>query len=340
MKKYLILLLIIFSCSKGEDFSPQIEILNSEIISLKAQLNQLNSENISLNSSISSIKSEYDYLVSELENEINSLTNQVNTLIDQVNYSESEIDELKVKIENTELKISYHIKAAQIIEKIKTLDFYDITPGIINLDNCDWIPLISDNKFNTIVAYHPETETIIIGDNSPAKYNIDYRLYDYFFNNKSYGVAYVYQKQVEGMNTSLINFLRNNFLYAKTAMLPDRGDAWEGSSNYESYNIKYQIFDSNGIKGTPFVEDYLRDKVERPDIKSIIFGSGYRWKEEWSLECTNCTNTVFSENEPYFENLLIKNLGASFQIESPNRAETDNEFLYYPYTYQDNSSCF
>jgi len=341
VKKLLLLsVLILFSCSKGEDYSAQIDKLNSEINSLKSQLNQLNSENISLNSSISSIKSEYDYIVSELENEINSLINQVNTLINQVNYSETEIDELKVKIENTELKISYHIKAAQIIEKIKTLDFYDITPGIINLDNCDWIPLITDNKFNTIVAYHPKTETIIIGDITPARFNIDWKLYDYFFDNKSYGIHYVYQKQVEGMNTTLLNFIRNNFLGAYTVMLPDRGDAWEGSPNYESYNIRYQIFDSNGIKGTSGVESYLRDKIERPDIKSIIFGSGLRWKDGWSWECTNCTNTVFSENEPYFENLLIKNLGASFQVEPPNIAEPNSEFLFYPYTYESNNSCF
>lgn len=180
----------------------------------------------------------------------------------------------------------------------------DMVPGTIELLNCSWAPIFSDNQGNLAGAVNASNQTMLL---SHEGYLTNIGMEDLPNDNMEFFHNFIGLNR----NTLLIfpNFQNDNNL---TRFKSDVYDKY--NDNITTYfdpsilsSINLNQYDSmilfpGEYRFTSSEASTIKSFIQDPNKKSIIFGLGWVWRDYYAV----------SDVEPMPINLILENLGARF----------------------------
>jgi hypothetical protein len=357
----------------------QLNILNSEIQSLKNLLSASETEIDGLEELVQSYQLElialqetllgaetlndelYSDLYSNLEvlqfvlNRITTIATQysnfagsdeqkafeLNSLTQDLNLFVQKYSELKGDSQIINISLLKHIKAKQLLEGVEVLEWgYGSVPGTIETD-CDWVNLFSDSRNQTLVSLHSKTNTLLMTHQAP-----------------------LVNRHIRGSSNDNITFVLNHFRSPMKILFVSPRPISEHSDMIDALKLKGHFVDFlffSNAGGDYTLEQYPQLSLENLNrYQGLLFDDNINRpsKEIQSNLRTFILNELKSslftalgwvwvsyrstyDGEPLPLNDVIETLGAKFLVwEQPNTAfSVQTSTTIYPQTYQEIEMC-
>lgn len=263
--------------------------------------------------------------------ELNSLTQDLNSFVQK--YSELKGDSQSIKI-----SLLKHIKAEQLLEGVEVFEWGDESvPSTLETD-CNWVNLLSDSFKQTLVSFHPDTNTLLMTHQAP-----------------------LVNRHIRGSSNNNITFLLNHFGSPKKIFFVSPRPISEHTDVIDALKLKGHSVDFLRLDATSYTlqqfpqlssENLSRyqgllfdDNINRPSkeildnlsafasnkLKPSLFSTiGWVWVSYRSTY----------DREPLPLNDVIEPLGAKFLVwEQSTAFAVQTSTAIYPQTYQNREVC-
>ena len=242
--------------------------------------------------------------------------------------------------ENSLNEIEYSLS---ILDGVSRLTCGETTvPGTIQIDNCDWKPVFSDNRGNITAVYNEENKTLLIGnagyflDDGYNDTNDNREFIENILGSNKKGLFYMginlEDSRIQPYQQHMSSLGNSGFIYFVDSPLTETISGLNTGDN-ELSNYDYLIFNPEDNRLNTSEISAIRSFIENPNKITVLIGMGWVWKDYYRE----------NEQEQMPLNLLLEPYGVNFIVNNPPDGytyDTYDELIFYPDTYTTKTEYF